>query len=124
MACEFQIVKDRCKCPVGYLLPLLTTEAEIIYDYPVDVLNVNEEFIGTANNPSEYIFIWNLDPANQALGILFVGVGAYCFYLKKINEKVPPQYVLGGAGEIEFYIITEINEIFQTEDSLDLFIQE
>lgn len=95
MACTFSSVVNACGCPTGWNIPLLDGEENDISSYPVNVLNVNEEELGWANGPSEYAAIWNSDTDNQAHGVLYVGEGAFCFYLKKINDTPPPEFVIG-----------------------------
>lgn len=75
-----------------------TVEDADISAYPVIVLNVDGLSLGEAHSPSEYVTIWNSNAANQAHGTLFVGTGAFCFYLKKKNSTTPPSNVLGGVG--------------------------
>lgn len=95
MACPFANVENACGCVIGYQEPLQTTEGDDITNYPVHVLNVDEEDLGIANSPSEYVALWNSDVANQAVGILSIGGGAFCFFLSKKLSVMPPSNVLG-----------------------------
>jgi len=63
--------------------------------YPVDVFNVNEILIGTADTKEEYITIWNSDPANQAIGTLSAGLGPFTFKLVLNTGQTAPDYVIG-----------------------------
>lgn len=95
MACIFAEVLNGCGCVIGYQEPLQTPDGDDITNYPVHVLNIDEEDLGIANSPSEYVILWNSDVANQAKGILSVGGGAFCFFLSKITGVTPPSSVLG-----------------------------
>lgn len=41
--------------------------------YPVGVFNVNDTFLGFANNQSDFITLWNADASNQAYGTISAG---------------------------------------------------
>lgn len=91
MACPFSNISNGCGCVIGYELPMQTVEDADISAYPVIVLNVDGLSLGEAHSPSEYVTIWNSNAANQAHGTLFVGTGAFCFYLKKRTPQHPHQ---------------------------------
>jgi SPX domain protein involved in polyphosphate accumulation len=93
MACVFSIIQNSCGCIIGYNLPLQTVDNVDITDFPVTVLNVNEVDLGNADTPDEYAALWNSDLDNQAFGQLYVGPGAFCFYLKT-TSLLPPSNVL------------------------------
>lgn len=63
--------------------------------YPVDVFNVNEELIGTADTKEEYISIWNSDADNQEVGTLAPGLGPFTFLLLLNPGETAPEYVIG-----------------------------
>lgn len=76
------------------------------------VLNVNSQPIGVAYSPSGYAQIWNADPDNKAVGTLYVGTGAYCFYIVFKTSGPAPTEVLGEPGIVEFFALaTENNEL-------------
>lgn len=50
-------------------------------NYPVDVINVNGEVIGTANDKDEYLQIWNGDTANNPRGFLLGDERPFVFIL-------------------------------------------
>lgn len=95
MACPFANVYNACGCLIGYNLPLKTVEGIDITSYPVNVLNINDVLIAAANSPTEYVALWNSDPADQAKGVLRVGSGSFCFFLGFIIGVTPPSFVLG-----------------------------
>ena len=98
MACSFAYLEDSCGCLIGYQLPLKTVDNIDINSYPVDVLNVDEVNLGEAASPSAYVALWNSNVANQAVGILTVGTGAYCFNLSYIKDAAYPSRLLGLSG--------------------------
>jgi len=85
-----------CVCPDGsYALGMRDLEGNETTAYPVDVYNVNEELIGVANTKAEYQTIWNSDPANQAVGTLFNGLGPFGFNIRMVAGAEVPDWVIG-----------------------------
>lgn len=121
MACVFSEVFNGCGCPIGFNVPLVTTDQQDITQYPVVVLNINEVELSSANSPSEYAEIWNADPDNNATGTLFVGGGAFCFYVRRKAGVDAPEFVLGLVVVIEPRVLaTEDNDFIENEEDTDL----
>jgi hypothetical protein len=115
MACTFSTVLNNCGCTVGYTLPLQTPAGEAITAYPVDVLSVAGLPLGTANSPSEYALLWNASAANALIGTLYVGTGAYCFYIVVNAGQTVPEFGLG--VDNSSFLATENNDPILTEDN-------
>lgn len=80
----------------SYLEALLPNTAEPV-DYPIDVYNINDTRIGTANSKEEFISLWNSDSANKTAGTLSGWYGPFMFVLRhKESAKAP--YYLGLRG--------------------------
>lgn len=102
MACSFAEVRNGCGCIIGYAEPLLT-DADAAITYPLQVINVDgdpvdsEPIIGTdtVSSPTDYCAVWNSDASNKAIGTLYVGTGAYCFYLVLKPTQGAPSKVIG-----------------------------
>ena len=101
MACSFSYIENSCGCLIGYNLPLKAADDSDITAYPIHALNINSVDLGEAASPSDYVTLWNGDTANQAVGTLSVGTGAYCFVLsKKTGVTTPPSKVLGSVETV------------------------
>lgn len=102
----YDYMADICVCDPGIVTvcmrDLLSNETT---SYPVNVYNVNEEFIGLATTKSQYRIIWNSDAANQLVGILVNGPGPFCFSLELNAGQASPGYVIGdptgGGSEVD-----------------------
>lgn len=69
---------------------LLTASNKEPDHYPVVVLDLNNNVIGTAASKSRYISIWNSIPGNTAIGQLSGGIGPFSFVLAlKSNQPIP-----------------------------------
>ena len=66
-----------------------------VTSFPVNVYNINEEFIGEAATKQEYIDVWNSDPDNQVMGILGNHIGPFLFMLHVNNGQTAPEWVIG-----------------------------
>lgn len=95
--CGFAQIVDRCGCLTGYRIPLLAQDNTPV-GFPLNVLNVGAVDLGAAANPSEYVALWNANPANVAVGTLSVGGALNCFVLSHKIGVNPPAKVLGFAG--------------------------
>ena len=96
---------EYCQCPPDKVhVCMRNLEGEEVRTFPVGVYNVNEQLLGEANTKAQYIAIWNSDPANQAVGRLSSGVGPFCFTLTMVDGQVPPPWVIGEGGELDYGI--------------------
>lgn len=92
----YDFMDEICVCGPGIvLLCMRDLEGNETTSYPVNVYNVNEEYIGLATTKSQYRIIWNSDPANQAVGTLDNGVGPFCFSLSLNAGQPSPGWVIG-----------------------------
>lgn len=58
-----------------------TSEDDEPEGYPVDVINVNGDVIGTANSKDEYMALWNADADNMLRGTLLGDRPPFVFLL-------------------------------------------
>ncbi len=79
-----------------YMINFLDTP---IITYPVGVFNVDDDFLGIANNAIEYAAIWNSDLANQVHGTLLPGFDPFTFFL-------PAETVLENVTGLRYYEYT------------------
>lgn len=100
-------VKDRSFWAV------LDTDGNEPENYPVDVINVNGDVIGSANHKDEYIQMWNADSENAAQGILLGERSPFVFVFA--GKRIQPSNVLALDLESAEDFITESNEILNQE---------
>lgn len=99
-------------------LNLVNEEGDIDLQFPLVVLNVNNEYLGIADDEEEYITLWNADPANAALGTILNGVDTA--FNVHILDLEGPEFNLYG---LEFFTVTSnnANAVMHVEDN-DLVI--
>ena len=85
-----------------------------ITEYPVIVLNVEGNQLGIAGSPSEYVAIWNSDAENKKQGTLYVGNGAWCFYIVHTGD-FDIDHVEADTPGVEI-LVTEDGDPITTED--------
>lgn len=92
----YDYMRDICVCDPGTCtVSIRDLLGEETTSFPVNVYNVNEEFIDLATTKSRFRDIWNSDAANQAVGILGNGEGPFSFSLALNKGQVCPGYVIG-----------------------------
>lgn len=92
----YDYMDDICVCGPGTVgVCMRDLEGDETTSYPVNVYNVNEEFIDLATTKSQYRKIWNSDPVNQAVGTLDNGSGPFCFSLLLNAGQTNPGFVIG-----------------------------
>ncbi|HEY6902434.1 MAG TPA: hypothetical protein VI233_17375, partial [Puia sp.] len=81
--------------PNCYPIALQTFAGNNTPGYPVGVFNSHYKFLGNAANASDYVWLWNSDTANTAVGTLAAGPDNLHFYLTLNTGKVLPSGVIG-----------------------------
>lgn len=101
----YDFMDELCVCGYGVpniiYLGMRDLDDNEVSTWPVTAYNINEEEIGDAGTRDQYIAQWNSDPANQAIGILGPGFGAFGFTLVLIPGQTAPPWVIGEPGEVE-----------------------
>jgi len=77
------------------VLPMQNLNGSNTIGYPVGVFNVNGQLLGNASSQIDYKNIWNLNPANQAKGVLAAGTDALHFNLTLATGQTAPTAVIG-----------------------------
>lgn len=92
----YQFFKEYCQCKgCMCVIPMLTTTGAEPDRYPVNVVNVELEVVGLANDKAEYIIVWNLDSKNSSVGILSGATGLFSFTLLAKDCEHQVSHVLG-----------------------------
>ncbi|SFW15783.1 hypothetical protein [Chitinophaga sancti] len=63
--------------------------------YPVLVLDINSNDVGTATDKAAYVALWNAAPSNAVKGKLTGGYGPFSFVLELKPGQSPPSKVTG-----------------------------
>lgn len=100
----YDYMRDICVCqPARCILGMRDLNGDETTSYPVNVYNVNEQFIDLATTKSRFRQIWNSDPANQLIGTLDNGSGPFSFTLDLNSGQSCPDFVIGdpvGGGPV------------------------
>jgi hypothetical protein len=101
----YDFMHQYCECPPeSVYLCMRNLAGEEVSFWPVGVWNVNEQFLGVANNREEYIALWNSNSANKQVGKLSAGIGPFCFTLTLNPGTIPPPWVIGTNGPLDYRI--------------------
>lgn len=65
----------------GQYIATLDLDGRPVTQFPVTIFNEADQPIGAAENPDEFITVWNSDPTNAAVGRLELGVQNTVFWL-------------------------------------------
>lgn len=88
---------------LGELASMVNFADEPTGAYEVGVFNVDQEYVGTANDPDEFIALWNADPANAALGQLETTGNPFEFVFIPLNGAPTP--TIYGLPYIEYPLL-------------------
>lgn len=116
-----QAAAEQANCASCVMLgryQLMNYEGNTDLEYPLGVFSVNQEYLGVANNASEYITLWNANANNLAVGTILSGTDTvFQVSLKYANKNLNLyaleywQFTVGNTTNSEVHV--DDNDIVQ-----------
>lgn len=100
MVGHFEYYKDYCVCRGSVFIQMRDLNGNEAYQWPVNVYDVNENFLAAANDRNEFMSVWNSSGYNQQVGRLIAGYGPFGFQLLMNADQSAPEYVIGDLGVV------------------------
>lgn len=79
----------------GYQVLVMDDLLQRVTNYPINLFNEQDQFIGLVENPDELLALWNGDPINQRVGRLELDTESTIFWLIPSGMVQPRGFVKG-----------------------------